>query len=185
MRPVILLLFLSSMFYISSCATSARGNWPFVYLTDNSRFILLPSREIEKPLDMAQYISAAYGGQDFFINAWVKADITGIEMILINELGVNIGELLYRDGSVTFSSPVFPRSLRPEYIIADFQLCFYNPIMLGRALEENGLALEIRNNTRRISKGNNLIIEIIKTDNSILFLNHHRGYIYTIEGDFE
>ena len=185
MRPTILLLFLGSMLYFTSCATTTRGNRSFVYLTDNSRFVLLPSSEIEKSMDMAQHISAAYGDQDFFMNAWVKADITGIEMILINELGVNMGELFYRDGSVSFSSPVFPVSIRPEYIIADFQLCFYNPIMLGRALEEIGLNLVIQDNTRRIFKGNDLIIEIIKTNPSILFINHLRGYIYTLEGDFE
>ena len=65
----------------------------------------------------------------YFLNAWLKADKTEMEIILFNELGANMGELMYREGMVNFSSPVFPKSLRPEYIVADFQLCFYNPLL--------------------------------------------------------
>ena len=140
---------------------------------------------MENAMDMAQFISASFQSQDYYCNAWVKADKTGIEMTLFNELGAAMGELSYLDGLVHFSSPVFPKSIKPEYIVADFQLCFYNPMLLGKALENCGLALAIDGTVRRILKGESIIIEIEKEDNTVHFTNFLRGYRYTLEGNFK
>jgi len=118
------------------------------------------------------------------MNAWVRADETGIDMTLLNEFGANMGELIWRGESVSFSSPVFPQSLNPRYIIADFQLCFYSAESLTRALEEGGLSLEETETGRRVIDGNTAIIEIAKSQNMVRFVNHLRGYAYTLEGDF-
>jgi hypothetical protein len=160
-------------------------NRPYAYLTDGSKFFLLPPGGTEKSMDMAQHISASYGGQDYFFNAWVKADEAGMEMTLFNELGVNMGELSYRDGAVNISSPIFPKSLRPEYIVADFQLCFYKPLLLRRALKDCGLLFETEGSIRRVLKGKKTITEIEKTGASVKLANRLRGYVYTLEGDFE
>ena len=180
-------LLLLSCVIFGSCASraSVRDNRLHAYLTEKSKYILLPPSGIEKALDMAQYVSASYGGRDYFLNAWVKADETGIEMVLFNELGANMGNLSYRDGAVDFSSPVFPESLKPEYIVADFQLCFYNPQLLRRALEACGLIFETQGSTRLIRNGKDLIIKIEKTHNEVRLVNYVRGYSYTLEGDFE
>ena len=107
-----------------------------------------------------------------------------MEMTMFNELGAAMGDLSYTDGLVDFSSRIFPSSLQPEYIVADFQLCFYDPALLRQALEACGLSLETQVNTRRILSGRDLIIEIERTHNRVRFVNHLRGYAYTIEGDF-
>jgi len=108
-----------------------------------------------------------------------------MDMILFNELGAAMGELSYRDGVINFASQVFPRSLRPEYIVADFQLCFYDTVLLRRALENSGLSLQVHGNTRRIYDGGELIIEIVRAHNEVRIINHLRKYTYTLEGDFE
>ena len=197
MRVVNLLFFFSVCFTcILSCASSSRQRQAnvagedqlYIYLTDNSKFILLHPRGIERAMDMVQYISAEFGGQFYFLNAWVKADENAIEMTLFNEMGASIGDLSYRDGAVHFSSTVFPRSLmqsfKPEYILADFQLCFYDPFLLGKSLKDSGLVLEIQDGSRRILSGNKVIIEIMKMGDTVRLENHLRGYAYTLEGDF-
>jgi len=157
-----------------------------VYLTGGSSYRLLPPEKIENPLDMAQRISASWQGKNYFFNAWIKADETGIEMALSNELGAHMGELSYRDGRISFSSPVIPSSLlKPEYIVADFQLCFYSAPALRQALENCGLVLESTDNSRRILEGKTVIIEIEKSQNTVRLINHLRGYTYTLEGNFE
>jgi len=181
-KKTVIILFLCCC----SCASKAAiGENLNVYLTGGSKFFLLPSEDIEKTMDTAQHIYAEYDGKDYFFNAWVKADEAGIEMILLNELGVNMGELSYRGGLASFSSPIFPKSLKPEYIIADFQLCFYNAPALRHALEECGLSLENTQNYRRILQGKTVIIEIEKNKNAVKLVNHLRGYTYTLEGDFQ
>ena len=172
-----------------SCASSGTGNRsfrekrPYAYLTNSAKYVLLSPAGIENPMDMAQYISASYGGQDYYFNAWVKADATGMDIVLFNEFGAAMGDLFYRDGAVNLSSQVFPEALRPEYIVADFQLCFYDPILLKQRLKDCGLVLETQGSVRQILKGKNLIIEIEKAPGEVKLKNHLRGYSYTLKGD--
>jgi len=170
--------------FFCSCASKApvRENRPNVYLTNSSKYTLLPPYNIEKSLDTAQRISVSWQGRDYFLNAWVKADESGMEMTLLNELGAYMGELSYRDGLLSFSSPVIPRSLKPEYIVADFQFCFYNAPALSQALEDCGLSFENTENSRRILNGKTVIIEIEKNQNTVKLVNHLIGYAYTLEG---
>jgi len=155
------------------------------WLADQSSYRLLPPEQIEQPLDMPQFVSASYGGKDYYLNAWVKADTTGLNITIINELGANMGELSYRDGKASFSSAMFPLSIKPEYIVADFQLCFYKASVLREALEECGLSFEDNGTTRRILKDKTVIIEIDKTHNVVKYVNYLRGYLYILEGNFE
>jgi len=199
----LLFLFLFCVAGIISCASVAKKEILYVNLTDSSKFVLLPPQGIEQTMDMAQFLSAEVRGQNYFFNAWVKADENAIEMALFNEFGASLGELSYRNSVVQFSSAVFPKAvlqfIKPEYIIADFQLCFYDPLLLGKALKDSGLILEItdrdsrhsdssyndsRYGSRRILNGNELIIEIEKTGTSVKLVNHLRKYSYTLEGAF-
>ena len=180
------LLLIGIMGYFCSCASaSASGKKQlFAYLTNNSKYILLPPEGIENPMDMVQQISASYGDNDYFFIAWVKANKTGIDITLLNEFGANMGELSYRDGEVFFSSLVFPGSVKPEYVVADFQLCFYNAQLLRDALKDCGLSIEDTDTGRRILQKGTVIIEIEKNSGFVRLVNHLRGYAYTLEGEF-
>ncbi len=179
-------MFLPCFFMLCSCVSQpdAGEKRPFVYITNSAKFFLLPPEKIEKPIDMAQFISASYGEQNFYVNAWVRADFTGMEITLINELGSAMGELSYFGGDVRFSSPVFPKSLKPEYIAADFQLCFYEPSALSEALESSGLTFVIDEEKRLILQDKNVVIEIEKKQTGVKLTNYLRGYTYTLEGEF-
>ena len=183
------LIFVVSLLALCACATNTAPKVPsvkklYVYLTDSARYQLLPPQAIEQTLDMAQYITASFQNQEYYLNSYIRADETGMELSFFNELGASLGELSYRDGLARFSSSVFPQALKPEYIIADFQLCFYNPQLLHEELEHSGLTLVIDGTTRRILKGNNIIIEIEKNPGIVSFTNFLRKYRYTLEGDF-
>jgi len=180
-------LLLAGGFLCFSCASAAAGREtrPYVWLTDSARFFLLHPENIEAPMDNHQLLSASFDGQNFQMLAWVKADEAGLDMILMNELGANMGELSFRGMEVSFSSLVFPRSFGGEYIVADFQLCFYDPAVLRGALESIGLYFEQTDTGRRVFEGENLIIEIERSQNLVRLINHLRGYSLTLEGNFE
>ena len=180
-----LLLFTAVIFCLYSCASArVRENRLFAWVTDSARYFLLPPEYLETPMDNLQFISASYGRQNFHVIVLVRADETGLDMTMINEMGAGMGELIWRNGAISFSSSVFPRSVQPEYIVADFQLCFYDAKALGRVLGDAGLLFEETDAGRRIYNGNRLIIEITKTPNTVNFINHLRGYSYTLEGEF-
>ena len=180
------LVFFCVFLCFGSCVSAAKSSAvpPHAYLTDTSRFLLLPTRDIGKPIDMPQRISASFQGRDLSLLAWVKADESEIQVTLLNEMGTNIGELFYSDYSISLSSEVLPGSIKPEYIIADFQLCFYNAVLISKALKDCGLDMETSETTRRILKGNDVVYEIVMDSEWVRITNHLRGYTYTLEGDF-
>ena len=169
-----------------SCASGAksRDDRLHAYLTNTSKYILQSTGGIEQSMDMPQRVTASFQDMDLSLVAWVKADETVIDVTMLNEMGTNIGELSYSDDAISFSSEVFPGSIQPEYIVADFQLCYYNAVLIARALKDCGLSMEISGTTRRIFKGNELIYEIIKNADAVILTNYLRGYTYTLEGDF-
>jgi len=177
---IIHLLFLICL---TACATTAGNNDPYAYLTNSSKFFLL-SGGSEKPMDMAQLISASYGNQDMQFSAWVKADEAALDITMLNDMGVSIGELSYRNGAVFFSSSIFPASIKPEYIIADFQLCFHDTNLLNKALTRCGLIFKAEGANRRILQGKKIIIEIDKSADKVTYKNYLREYSYTLEGNF-
>jgi hypothetical protein len=177
-----------------SCATKPKTS-PYlpVYLTDKALYTLLPPSDIAVPLDNYQRMTGAYGKQEFSVDAWVVADSREIIMAFFSDMGTGLGELSFNEEGVAFSSAVFPSTLKGEYIIADFQLCFYRSDAVSRVLENHGLQFRVEQRiddsgetveTRIVSDGKNNIIEIEKRKTSVRFTNHLRGYRYTLEGDF-
>ena len=183
----IFFLLLAGILLFASCASTAAviETRPYVWLTNNVKFILLPPEHIETPLDHHQFISASFDGRNYQMGAWVKADETGIHMTLMSALGATVGEISFRDGVVFFSSPMFPRTVGAEHIIADFQLSFYNALALRNALEGSGLSFEEAGTSRRVFENENLIVEIERSRNLVRLVNQLRGYSLTLEGDFE
>ncbi|MDR1505816.1 MAG: DUF3261 domain-containing protein [Treponema sp.] len=179
-------VFAAALFCLASCASRGAKTAPRAYLDNASPFVLLPPDGVEKHMDMAQRISASWGDKEYFFLAWVKSDDQGLDISFFSDLGAGMGELSYRSGSVTFSPS---GSFAPEYIVADFQLCFYDAALLSTALSRCALSLETRAEsggaeTRRIMNGKKIIVEIKKTPSSVKLVNHIRGYAYTLEGDF-
>ena len=171
-----------------SCATQEKRSHAPVFITDRLQFILLPAMEIEKPMDGAQRITGSFGDQNFLMEAWVRADETGIDMAFFNSLGAGMGNFSFTDKAVSLASPVFPRNFKAEYLAADFQFCFYNPHALKHALESLGLVFQVENGAyteiRKIIAGKDTIIEIQKTVNQVRYVNILRGYSYTLDGVF-
>ncbi|MDR2133543.1 MAG: DUF3261 domain-containing protein [Treponema sp.] len=188
------------LLYLVSCATNPNPpRFAPVYVTDRAEYTLLPAAEIETPMDGPQQISGSWGKREFVMNAWVRADETGIYMALFNSLGAGMGEFSFTDGGVSFESSVFPSALKGEYLAADFQFCFYRAGVLGEALKKCGLELELENREsetgepveiRRITgaadaaAGKRTIIEIEKTGTLVRYTNLLRGYSYTLGGEF-
>jgi len=177
------------IFSLVSCSTLPNTS-PFspVFVTDRAQFTLLPASEIEKPVDGAQQLTGTFGSQNFVLEAWVRADESGIDMDFYNSFGAGMGSFSFNDKAVSLDSPVFPQNLKPEYLAADFQFCFYKPQALQRVLKAAGLVFEISDGTftetRRILAGKETVIEIKKNENQIHYANLLRGYSYVLEGTF-
>jgi hypothetical protein len=183
----LLLLVVLFFFACTQPEKTAKNKYGPVSVTSTASFVLLAPEYIEKNLDTLQRISGAYGKNQFAVNAWVKADKTEIVMELLNDMGNSLGTLSYTGGDLHFTSSFFPRNLKAEYAVADFQFCFYQADALRAALGKLILKIEggpSGTEKRLIYEEDTCIIEIEKNPGLVRYVNHLRGYAYTIQGDF-
>jgi hypothetical protein len=189
LRPLGVFIFFS----LASCVTNSQRS-PFapVYVTDRAKYTLLSPSDIETELDMPQQIAGTYGTGEFIMEAWVKADAGGINIALFNSFGTELGYLSFGEGEISFDTSVFPPAMKPEYIIADFQFCFYRADALSAALGKAGLVFVEEKSgdpgsgsiVRRITAGKKQIAEITKDKDTIRYTNFLRGYTFIIRGAF-
>jgi hypothetical protein len=179
------LVFLS----LASCVSKPpESPYAPVYLTKRAWYMLLPPGHIEAPMDLGQHITGTYGEREFILDAWTEADENRVTMAFFNTLGVGMGDLTFDQGGLLFSSAFLPSRISAEYILADFQLCFYRAEALAKALERVGLTLKVEQaadtaqEVRTIYEGKTLIIRIEKRISSVVYTNYFRGYAYTLEG---
>ena len=124
-----------------------------------------------------------------------------------------MANLIYDGTTIDFDSTVFPKQLKPEYIVADFQFCLYDAGELKSSLKKIGVDFEESiacpaNDesgtviTRTLSKKGKIISKITKIYEkspdsansadtateverlkSIKYENILRGYIYELESE--
>ncbi|MDR2758566.1 MAG: DUF3261 domain-containing protein [Spirochaetaceae bacterium] len=183
--------FLFLIFLLVSCVTKPpESPYAPVYLTKQARYILLSPGDIEAPMDLGQHITGTYGEREFILDAWTEADENRVTMAFFNTLGVGMGDLSFDEGRLFFSSAFLPPQISAEYILADFQFCFYRAEAVAEALERAGLTFKVEKaegaalEVRTIFEGNTLIIKIEKGISSVVYTNYFRRYAYTLEGSW-
>lgn len=159
-----------------------------VYLTDTTYVNILPPSVATVNLQMFQQVVGSYSGQNFQMDAFLILNQDEINVTLMNSFGTTMGTLLYTPSTMEFETTLFPASIKPAYIIFDFQLCFYPVEELKRELEDSGLSLNLTKDNsqelREIRDKDRLIISILKENEKIQYVNNERNYSYTIYGDF-
>lgn len=159
-----------------------------VYLTDTTYVNILPPSVATVNLQMFQQVVGSYSGQNFQMDAFLILNQDEINVTLMNSFGTTMGTLLYTPSTMEFETALFPASIKPAYIIFDFQLCFYPVEELKRELENSGLSLNLTKDDsqelREIRDKDRLIISILKENEKIQYVNNERNYSYTIYGDF-
>lgn len=173
-----------------SCASTKRTerqHWE-VYLTDRAVVGLLPPQSAGRDIQMHQSLTGTYGDQTFQMDAFLILNRDEINAVFMNAFGTTMGSLRYTADSLEFESSVLPRSIDPAYIAFDLQLCFYDETALRQELGRAGLRLKATaapgKGLREVYDGETLLITILQDEGRIVFSNIHRGYSYTIHGDF-
>lgn len=140
-------------------------------------------------VDCLQKMTADFGkGNSFDFDVYVISDKTQLSMTVLNEFGTTMASLFYDGASLDFDSMIFPKNLKAEYIVADFQFILYNVEDLKPALEKIGVNLEVTSEpvdgevaeVRTLSKKGKVISKITKTALTIKYENFLRGYGYTL-----
>ena len=195
-RPAFLTLFipvaLALLALLASCHNSrvAPGTTP-VYYSDSRAVALLPTSAMTLNLDMPQFMRGEFqkpdGSTDSFeAETWVRANDSVLSITFFTGFGTTLGEISYVGDSVKAESSVMDvAKLKTEYVLADFQVCFYPFNVLKKNFEQAGFSFtEERSGesdfVRKLAENGVTILTARKTGSEITLLNELRHYSYHI-----
>jgi hypothetical protein len=172
--------------FLFACSSTIRTTTEVpVYITNSRAIYPLPPSDIKTPLDEAQLLEGTYGNQSFSLESWTIANDSLISISLFNSIGASFGSLFYSKDSIFFNSSfIKSKQIKPQYIVTDFQLCFYKTEPLQKMYSKHGLLFfeKIQKDTiiRGVIDQKDTIIKITRNPEMTLFKNHLRNYEYRI-----
>lgn len=183
MRKCFFVLFVALL--CSSCvSTRAKKELYTVHVTDTKEVSLLPVEDLENEIDIVQLFSGTYDKVSFNMLAYTECNRNKISVVMMNELGIKLGSILYSDDGILLDSKFFSDKIKGEYIIIDFQNAYYKKERLADLYKASGLSFEVVENKdseiRTIMDGDIVIEEIEKSDGKITIRNYLRNYKYVL-----
>ena len=163
-----------------------------IYYSDERSVSLLPTAVMTQNLDMPQRIEGKFKKPDgsvdsFEADSWVRANDSILSITLFTGFGTTLGEITYsRDSLKAESSVMDVAKFKTEYLIADFQICFYPFGALQKNFEQSGFSFaETRSGSdtdfvRTLSENGKVILTATKTGHDLNLVNELRGYRYHI-----
>ena len=182
------------MLFLVACyhAHHVPGTAP-VYYSDGRAVSLLPTAAMTHGIDMPQRIEGKFqksdGSSDSFeADSWVRANDSVLSITLFTGFGTTLGEITYARDSVKAESSVMNvAKFKTEYLIADFQICFYPFEALQKNFEQAGFAFtENRSGAgnadfvRTLSENGKVILTATKKGSELHLVNELRHYSYHI-----
>lgn len=176
-----------------SCASSRNAEEEVhlnkVYVTNTTKVPLLPVSAIKEELDLFQIFEGKFGHKSFpntMLN--LQSDSEGIVILMLNDLGIEIGSIEYNGKSCVMNSSFFPKNLKAEYIVLDLQNAYADAEELKAHYKKykldfdetsamvNGQEAKIRT----ICKDGNIIEQIVLQNSNVEIKNKLRDYTYKL-----
>jgi len=161
-----------------------------VYYSDDRFVQLLPTQAMTANIDMAQrlegHFAKAVGDTNSFSgDTWVRANDTILSIHLFSGFGTTIAELTYANDSVSLSSSFIDgEKMKAEYVLADFQICFYPFEALKKNFEQSGFefkeVVQGSDFERTLLENGTVILTAKKSGSEIDLVNQLRKYRYHI-----
>lgn len=169
-----------------ACASSPKpgATTQPVWLTNQKSITILPVSALAGTLVLQQQIEGDYQGQGYVMQTVIDADESHFSLIALNSFGTQVFDLEYDDLGIRYESGLPIGNIKCEYLMADFQLCYFPAPALeamisaaGLEFAETGDGASLR---RTVSDAGQLIIEIERRDGILHYRNLLRGYAYHI-----
>ncbi len=176
-----------SLGLLAACAglpAPSRAPHP-VYITDTKAISLLPPAAGIEERSIHQAIEGYFGETAVSFEGFVRMDRDEIIMIAMTPFGSGVYEIVYNGTTAAIASGVLPAGAKPEYMVADFQFCYFPADAVSRNVAAAGL--NFRESTtasgwrRVIEDQGQVVMEVRRTGNELSFTNHLRHYGYTVK----
>ncbi len=152
-----------------------------VYVTDTIPVDLLSPDCITENIEQMQLFEGNFGKNSFSSFLILSADKSKIEILMVNEMGIQIGSVFYDGQECIMDSSFFPKNLKSEYIILDLQNVYADSTILKEHYKKYGIDFVDQGNKRQLIKNGKLIEEITKEEEKITIKNDLRSYTYVLK----
>lgn len=174
-----------------SCASSRNAEEEVhlnkVYVTNTTKVPLLPVSAIKEELDLFQIFEGKFGHKSFpntMLN--LQSNSEGIVILMLNDLGIEIGSIEYNGKSCVMNSSFFPKNLKAEYIVLDLQNAYADAEELKAHYKKHNLDFDETSamvngqeaKIRTICKDGNIIEQIVLQNSNVEIKNKLRDYTY-------
>lgn len=178
-RSIGLLLLLA----LCACAsTTERSLSDRVEVADAVLLRLPSTQELNQTLSATQILSGTYDTRSYTIQIELEWRRGSIALAALNSFGVLLFSMSY-DGSVleTRSSSALMRGLRPEYVLADILMTYWEQPMLELHLESANVTVRDTALRRAIDRSGSPVITIdyeteSRWEGEVHFVHRERGY---------
>lgn len=177
---------LSVLFLLCSCSSLRRqpvdsaSSLEKVYVTDKIQVPLLGTDAILDEVDEYQYFEGDFRQKKISSLLYLHADSSQIKILLLSEMGIEIGSVVYDGRSCVMQSAFFPKNMKGEYIILDLQNAYCPVSSLYEHYKRYSLDFAEKGNERTLSKDGKVIEKITRDGNYISINNVLRNYTYTL-----
>ena len=179
-----LFIFLCICLLTGCLSTGGKPQFNKVFVTNLNRVDILEPAAIKNEIEQYQYFEGSFGDQSFAATLYLEAGPEGIEVLLLNEFGIEMGSISYDGQTAKMESSLFPKNLKCEYIILDLQNAYADPEILKNHYANYSLNFEYSEKegvqTRKVLKKDKLIEEIHVSEKTVTIQNHLRGYTYKL-----
>lgn len=129
------LAFLVGAVLAAGCSShrALAGSSARIFYSDARSVSLIPPWENTFLTEENQHLSGTFGDRNFSGESWMLLSDSVIHVMLFGNIGNTLAELVYTKDSVSFESSVMDvKKVKPEYILADIQFCYYPKEVLER-----------------------------------------------------
>lgn len=176
-----------------SCASSRNAEEEVhlnkVYVTNTTKVPLLPVSAIKEELDLFQIFEGKFGHKSFpntMLN--LQSDSEGIVILMLNDLGIEIGSIEYNGKSCVMNSSFFPKNLKAEYIVLDLQNAYADAEELKAHYKNYNLDFDETSamingqeaKVRTICEKGKIIEQIVLQNSNVEIKNKLRDYTYNL-----
>ena len=176
-----------------SCASSRNAEEEVhlnkVYVTNTTKVPLLPVSAIKEELDLFQIFEGKFGHKSFpntMVN--LQSDSEGIVILMLNDLGIEIGSIEYNGKSCVMNSSFFPKNLKAEYIVLDLQNAYADAEELKAHYKNYNLDFDETSamingqeaKVRTICEKGKIIEQIVLQNSNVEIKNKLRDYTYNL-----
>lgn len=128
------------LFSLFSCGST--NNLNKVFVTNTNRVDILPTNSITSEIDEYYLFEGTFGDKKFNATLNIQADSNGIDILILNDFGVEMGSISYDGMNATMNCNLFPKKIKPEYILLDLQNVFADFEVLKNHYQKYNLDFE-------------------------------------------